>query len=553
MKKSGGGRVLVPGIFDFFHTGHQTLLKNIIEKGTGIIIGIFTDSWILRKTRKYARYQEQERYEKVSKWIGGRYSPCSFDIQIHFLNDNEFFLIKQNELQNVVCGMKYHLTKFLPDNMKIVEVKKVRGISSRQIEKGSHPLCASQEIWICRKKKGNIFPGSGECLLEEVLKEKKIPHKIISDLSYFGKGFMVDKITTIIFLSFSTTEINSLKKARLSKKYFENEKITILTQGKDFENAEVLINILQEHSVNRIAPAVLHDDKIEYFQNFRILLHKKRIEEGGYGSVYPALHTIHTEKKYVAKVIKISNQQDFLLECSLSVRAGKMGYGPKVFAYYYTPVEETGIIIMERWDGDMDKKFLSAEELGGLLNVVHKMHDDGVFHHDLYMRNILHRTNPHNSTREFCVTDYGLAYPLETPMSKDLQAADLASLVYGLYDIERVSIMDGIHPKERQKEAWENLLSSKRLSLRHWITGIRWHVINTIGEDGIAYIPTKIVDFVDGIEMYECLFQSLNKQLLHGMPISVLLDRLAYTEWMSSSKTYLLDKKLIHWYFTLPI
>ncbi len=308
------GGVLVPGTFDFFHKGHERLLKFVIEKydGKKILIGIYMDAWLIRNNKKSAIYPEEERYEKVSTWIDSIYSTCSFDIHVHFLNNNEKYLFRHYELNAFICGKNYHLMKFFPKiqpNYQIIEIQKVRGISSREIREGSHPLCTSREIWIYstvfstdvvdadeksrKRRTKNKRISNDISKITNVLEEKNIPHKKIANISYFEKGtHIVDKRTTIILHS----------EAKLPTYYVKNDLVCILEKGKDYDDDEILVEIIEQNYINRIESSVIHD-KLSTFGNFRILLNKKRIEEGGYGSIYPASHKIYREKKYVAKVI----------------------------------------------------------------------------------------------------------------------------------------------------------------------------------------------------------------------------------------------------------
>jgi hypothetical protein len=137
-------------------------------------------------------------------------------------------------------------------------------------------------------------------------------------------------------------------------------------------------------------------------------------------------------------------------------------------------------------------------------------------------------------------------------MPLTLMAADLASLVFGLYDTERLCITDGIQPENRQKEITQIILQEfPKIPLEIWITGIKWRVINTIRKTGIAVLPQKDNDFVNLLKLYKCIFLHLNKQSLHTdrkIMSTVFLERMACAEWLSPQKADILEKKALQWY-----
>jgi hypothetical protein len=160
------------------------------------------------------------------------------------------------------------------------------------------------------------------------------------------------------------------------------------------------------------------------------------MHRGAYGNVYLAQRNGEEEFNYVAKVMKLRRPEErvhFALESCLATRAGEQGYGPRVASCYIATKTNTGVIVMERWYDDMDDKKISKPELYKILEVVRRMHDDRVFHQDLYFRNVLCRRNPGTQENEYCITDYGLAFPMRE-VTPELRAADIVSLLYGEYE-----------------------------------------------------------------------------------------------------------------------
>lgn len=578
--------VLIPGIFDLFHKGHRKLLKEAFKKFEKIIVGIYTDSWL--KTHDiYYFLDEKERYHRVSNWISShdKSHDKSF-IDVHFLNDNEKHLLNQYNLSHFVCGEGHQWFtgsdqgyNLLFDNPEyIINIPRLHGISSHEILEKSHPLLQSQEIWIYhsgkKTKEKKLFLHKTKKTLHFLdISQKKVDalflKKIITKIE---DGSDPIKKKTALLIS---SEMAAIKNINIISEqypnifnilYVESSVPSHVESTSDSKNPifieshtdSIFADILRYYDPNEmiIKPPKLHEN-ITSFGDFKIHMNQDVIEKGGYGSIYAVTHDFFRQNKYVAKIVDVTNLQQFQLECVMCVRAGKMSYGPIVHAYFHCPQKEKGVIIMDRWKGDMDKKEFHHNELEDLLDVVQKMHNDGIFHNDLYTRNILYRTHPTKTDRlEFCVADYGLAFHLKTEVPSVLRAADLASLVYGLYDTTRIDILDGIHPEKMQKMILPILLSRKTIIMKDWITGIRWRVLNTIREDGNAVLPNDDLNFADVEEMYEYIFRYINKKMPFSgatsiiLPVHIFLEKCACSEWISSKKAHMLDERAIKWYIS---
>jgi tRNA A-37 threonylcarbamoyl transferase component Bud32 len=163
---------------------------------------------------------------------------------------------------------------------------------------------------------------------------------------------------------------------------------------------------------------------------------------------------------YVAKEVEVKSplQWEMLqMEINVSVRAGRMEYGPTVHQVYVCNRGRTMYvyIIMDRWHGDLEDLWWSMRERGvtidaefiqALLTPVVQMHKDGVFHQDCYLRNILYKRLKGPDGRDslrFCVTDFGLSMPFRLKSwdlvtssrsrkcTAKMGAMDLVTLFYG--------------------------------------------------------------------------------------------------------------------------
>jgi cytidyltransferase-like protein len=529
--------VLIPGTFDFFHIGHRRLLKNAMRNCHKVVIGIYTDARMLRDAGSHIN-REEVRYLAVSDWaMTKRQGSDNVDVDVLYLNDNEAYLFSRYKLTHIACAEGYSLPREALVLGDVLELPRLPGISSRDIRAQTHPLFRAKEVWLHPQ----LNEAKTMVKTKARLKSQEIPCLLMrvdaSDSVREGEVLLVHSGTESISPSANVTTL-------------------VAATGSDSDS--VLADILRFRAVEAIEPPRVHDT-MSSFGDFVIHLEEAKIQEGGYGSIYPASHNKYPHNRYVAKTVKVAHPLEFYLECALCVRAGRQSYGPTVHAYFQCPRKGSGVIIMDRWDGDMDEQPLYPEELEELLSVVGKMHDDGIVHHDLYMRNVLYRVHPtRKESRQFCVADYGLAFSMESGgVPGNLRAADLASLVYGVYDSDRIVVMDGITPKRLQKSVLVLLLSKKILTLADWKTGIRWRVVNTAIHDGFALLPCKDLDFVDVAEMYEEIVRLMSIRIpftgKHSpvIPVHVFLSRLAYAESLSPSQRYTLDEWVIGRYSML--
>jgi hypothetical protein len=181
------------------------------------------------------------------------------------------------------------------------------------------------------------------------------------------------------------------------------------------------------------------------------------------------IHLKHSEIdlncQYAMKTILINdihdNYNSFKNESQIAKRASDKGYGPKIddnFADFNgcTDKENTkGVIIMELYDGSLYNliesiPYLNKKENGSkkgnanillknnikngliiLIEKINKMHDDGIFHQDLYTKNCLYKKNKDNSY-DMTPMDFGVSISFGKSLSPLLRAVDYATLLYGI-------------------------------------------------------------------------------------------------------------------------
>lgn len=307
---------------------------------------------------------------------------------------------------------------------------------------------------------------------------------------------------------------------------------------------------------------------------FRIPVKKKPLHRGAYGNVYIAYRWGDETCKYVAKVMKLRKPEErahFTLESYLATRAGEQNYGPKVAECYVAqnssqPKCAQGVIVMERWEGDMDERRMSKAEVRKILELVTKMHDDHVFHQDLYFRNILFRRNNVTKQREYCITDYGLAFAMQE-VTPELRAADIVSLLYGEYEpskniydfgVRRISInRDGLLLDDF---GIDELRRELQFTPEVWLRGIQWKVYRhmafqrTSGEESagadcaakytmkrFSKKALKKISIIDGIQFYKHLMEHANKDIMKSMDPRSVQAKCAFSVYVTSDDEEAID------------
>jgi len=183
----------------------------------------------------------------------------------------------------------------------------------------------------------------------------------------------------------------------------------------------------------------------------------KKLAEGGHGEVYEGCNETKTVCNEVAKVVYISSsdtRRTFQMEYFLTYLAGSKDLAPMLYSVHSCRSGKrfAGWMIQERWDGPVDRLVSNpklVERAGGLpsiwdkiIKVVSEMHKIGIWHQDLFVKNMLYRFK-RDGQLQVCVTDFGLAVPFHFQMKQSrgrpsihpdmpvFAAYDLSTLLFG--------------------------------------------------------------------------------------------------------------------------
>ena len=185
---------------------------------------------------------------------------------------------------------------------------------------------------------------------------------------------------------------------------------------------------------------------------------RESIGRGGNGEVSMYCHDNKCD--YVAKNVTINDDGDrraFVTESHISKYAGDHGFAPKVYDWFHCAQRGVGVLVMDRLSCTMteraymlkkcgepnatpdiiakcaslrDARGLSeAQMLGTLLTAVNAMHLSGIFHMDLYTKNVML-----THLRYAKIIDFGMAVATSHELDPRLRALDYATLLFGMPD-----------------------------------------------------------------------------------------------------------------------
>lgn len=170
---------------------------------------------------------------------------------------------------------------------------------------------------------------------------------------------------------------------------------------------------------------------------------ERLLAKGSYGETYTACLT--DVCAYVGKLVRITSQSEqtaFEHECRIAIFAGEQEFGPKVIrtvvckgkSLFSWRTPKFGLIIMERYTGHIGSLFHEGKckpaHVTQINQSVERMHNAGIWHNDLHRGNILYRPKGRGAY-EFRVIDFGLAWPLFSPVPKLLRLADIMTWSIG--------------------------------------------------------------------------------------------------------------------------
>lgn len=169
-------------------------------------------------------------------------------------------------------------------------------------------------------------------------------------------------------------------------------------------------------------------------KKYHIRVGQTKLGEGSYGSVWEACTpaTCSVVAKRIEIPATMSYIQSFWFEVLVGRRAGRLKYGPRIHRAFTCPSDRrgyiTGYIIMQKV-GKSLYDHIGAVDWHALSDTIQLMHDDGVYHQDLFSRNICLKRKGNG----YYIIDWGAAIKYDPGQLPNLMiAADWAGLMYGM-------------------------------------------------------------------------------------------------------------------------
>lgn len=161
---------------------------------------------------------------------------------------------------------------------------------------------------------------------------------------------------------------------------------------------------------------------------------KKLLGKGTYGSVYEACKAAECKAnkyEYVGKVVELGEDavpiHRFLVEAVIAKFAGDKGFGAPVANFFVCDQGKRGVILMKRLL-TVKSQDVSLATFQTLMQKIDLMHQNGILHCDLFLKNLLKRPD----TGELVVNDFGLSLVMTDTVPKSLAASDVAQLIFGM-------------------------------------------------------------------------------------------------------------------------
>lgn len=195
------------------------------------------------------------------------------------------------------------------------------------------------------------------------------------------------------------------------------------------------------------------------FDSKYVLQQDQQLGVGTYANTYRTYLKNDRSQQFATKVQEFRKDADrraFRIECLMATRASAKGYGVKVYDYYIS--EKKGLLVMAL--GTVSNNQITRNDMENMLSVIQKMHIDGVWHQDLFQRNMLRV----DQTDQWSIIDFGMAIPFELPVPELLRAVDYIGLFYGHAYIKDMSqgLLNG---KEEGGVANQEIQDAKQYAL----------------------------------------------------------------------------------------
>lgn len=155
------------------------------------------------------------------------------------------------------------------------------------------------------------------------------------------------------------------------------------------------------------------------------IVSKNQIGKGSFGKSYAI---IYNNTPAIVKILKFPGylrMEGFKWECIINERAANIGVGPEILDKKICMGKkgpESGVLIMSRCTPL--SKDITTEECLELYNLIDCLHQNGISHRDIGLRNIMKNGN------RLVIIDYGLALAFPGTVPEEYKILDHLSLAY---------------------------------------------------------------------------------------------------------------------------
>lgn len=238
-------------------------------------------------------------------------------------------------------------------------------------------------------------------------------------------------------------------------------------------NKEVFV-LRPEHFTENVNGLFLRDC-LDMKAKYKLYNEDESIAKGAFGTIYERVvngeqlvikavyfaqeklndwkwHELSQEMKDTLLEIYRAKSPLFLMESMVAEHASRRGYGPKVHAAFTCIHREkgpAGVIVMDRYEGNVRDLLRNpvyhllplAQPITRMLEIICELHNDGLYHGDLFARQFLYRWKHPDAgddekkepELEIVLSDFGLTMGMGPNMNNMIRALDLVTFLFGWY------------------------------------------------------------------------------------------------------------------------
>lgn len=232
---------------------------------------------------------------------------------------------------------------------------------------------------------------------------------------------------------------------------------------------------------------------------------------GTYGTVTEACLSIEEcegkQYPYAVKIVELRSAQDrieFLLEAAIAKFASERGYGVPVIQSFICNQGNEGMLIMRRLRS-VRHSVLTVNQMVDFYEMVRRMHNDGILHCDLFLRNVL-RGGGGSATdsNRLYIADFGLAFVMADAVPNPLRVTDLVGFLTG----EPQDFRNGIQPgslAEQVYQIWRNMFQNDMA----WLLGLKMRINRGVVTP--AEYPTRVAyRGIDCVTYYSYILSNIS-------------------------------------------